>query len=306
MLSLSDILTSAKMESAGFVLIDLAGAAKVAFERTDRVCLHYVISGQAVLDVDGVARTLTAGDFVCLRRSGRHFLSTGHGGAGQRTNILRVLTPSDTVERLRFGSGQPDCAARLLSGSFRLNWQDGAPVHALMPDMMLLRPDRRVTGSIAPPPMALAACEGVGAGAFATSFMHALFIQAVRADVHQRLGEGSADFSDIHDYASLRHFKVAAALRLIDREFAQAWTAPALAQRVGMSRSAFASAFRDTVGASPMARLAAVRLAEARRRMQDGASVGAAARAVGYASPAAFSRAFHRHFGQPPAAARNT
>jgi transcriptional regulator GlxA family with amidase domain len=99
--------------------------------------------------------------------------------------------------------------------------------------------------------------------------------------------------------------QIAAALRMIHAEPAAPWTVAKLAAGAGMSRSAFAARFTDLVGEAPMGyvtrwrlRTAAVALRATRR---DVAEVAAAA---GYESTAAFSKAFRRLIGEPPAAYR--
>ena len=298
-LSLSRLLVSLHMESAGFVLIDLSSTANVDFAPTPRICLHYMLAGRAVLATDGATQTLSPGDFVCLPREGPHVLAGERGGARQHTKILRGLTPTDELAQLRFGAEGDLCGARLLSGSLTLSRLDRAAIDALMPQIVVLRPEQTKTASFLPPPMVIAACHGLGAGGFASALMQTLFFQAVRADVHRWLGEEPADFSNLQDY------KIVTALRRIDREFHQPWTVAGLAKTVGMSRSAFAVHFQTLVGASPMARLTAVRMAEAHRLLQQGAPVGETALAVGYQSVTAFSRAFHRHHGEAPRAVRD-
>lgn len=72
-----------------------------------------------------------------------------------------------------------------------------------------------------------------------------------------------------------------------------------------MSRSAFAERFTQLIGAPPMRyltnwrmQLAAGKLRESRR------TIAQIAFDVGYESEAAFTRAFRREMGQPPAAFR--
>ena len=72
-----------------------------------------------------------------------------------------------------------------------------------------------------------------------------------------------------------------------------------------MSRSAFADRFTRIMGETPMRYLAQQRLQLAARRLEEsGASIARIAFEVGYESEAAFSRAFKREFGLPPAAWR--
>lgn len=82
-----------------------------------------------------------------------------------------------------------------------------------------------------------------------------------------------------------------------------AWRMEDLAALSSLSRSQFMLAFRQTLGMTPGVFLAAWRLTLARRRLQQGERVKSVAGQYGYASAAAFSRAYARAFGQPPVAA---
>lgn len=72
-----------------------------------------------------------------------------------------------------------------------------------------------------------------------------------------------------------------------------------LARDAGMSVPSYHSHFKALTGSSPMQYVKAMRLHEARLRIaRDGSTIAEAAAAVGYVSPAQFSRDFKRHFGR--------
>lgn len=73
-----------------------------------------------------------------------------------------------------------------------------------------------------------------------------------------------------------------------------------LARIAGMSRSIFAAAFKQSVGASPGDYLTALRLELAKQLLQSGKPLKAAAPLTGYKSPTALARAFERRFGFGP------
>jgi AraC-like DNA-binding protein len=107
--------------------------------------------------------------------------------------------------------------------------------------------------------------------------------------------------------AGLRDRFVGRALTLIHQKPGDGWTVDALANEVGLSRSALAQRFTDLIGQPPMQYLTRWRLTVAAQRLRtDGASLAAVAEQVGYESEAAFNRAFKREFGVPPATWRRT
>lgn len=107
--------------------------------------------------------------------------------------------------------------------------------------------------------------------------------------------------------AGLRDRFVGKALTLMHQKPGDEWTVDALANQVGLSRSALAQRFTELIGQPPMQYLTRWRLTVAAQRLRtDGASLAAVAEQVGYESEAAFNRAFKREFGVPPATWRRT
>ncbi|MCB1887048.1 MAG: helix-turn-helix transcriptional regulator [Rhodocyclaceae bacterium] len=88
--------------------------------------------------------------------------------------------------------------------------------------------------------------------------------------------------------------RLARAIVAMHERPAEGWTLVRLAERAGMSRTAFASAFRDQMGCTPGHYLAELRLAIAERHVARGDGLQRAAGAAGYGSPAALSRALGR------------
>lgn len=73
------------------------------------------------------------------------------------------------------------------------------------------------------------------------------------------------------------------------------WTLESLAAEAGMSRTAFANAFRDVMGQTPGRYLTAIRLAIARRAVDQGQGLKTAALQSGYRNASALSRALSRN-----------
>jgi AraC-like DNA-binding protein len=94
---------------------------------------------------------------------------------------------------------------------------------------------------------------------------------------------------------------VGQALAALHGQPATAWTVESLAHAVGVSRSMLADRFNEMVGQPPMQYLALWRMQLASRLLLAAESVSGVAAAVGYESEAAFSRAFKKLMGMPPA-----
>jgi transcriptional regulator GlxA family with amidase domain len=91
------------------------------------------------------------------------------------------------------------------------------------------------------------------------------------------------------------------AMRAIHRHPERPWSVEELAELASLSRAAFSARFVRLVGEPPGRHLGRLRLARAADRLATTSEpVGSIGRAVGYASEAAFSRAFTREYGIAP------
>ncbi len=99
--------------------------------------------------------------------------------------------------------------------------------------------------------------------------------------------------------------RIGRALAAIHADPYRRWTVQTLADIAGMSRSVFAQRFTATVGEPPLRYLSRYRLTVASDLLRAGGlKVSDVARRVGFASDAAFSRAFKAYFGYAPIGAK--
>jgi transcriptional regulator GlxA family with amidase domain len=134
-----------------------------------------------------------------------------------------------------------------------------------------------------------------GAEAVVARLAETMVMQTLRSALAELTSAGPVEIG------ALRDPQIAAAIRLIHREPGFNWTVERLASRVGYSRSAFASRFRELVGEAPIAYLTRSRLAIAATLLdRTKMSIGEVARRTGYANEASFGRAFSRAFGVAP------
>jgi transcriptional regulator GlxA family with amidase domain len=117
----------------------------------------------------------------------------------------------------------------------------------------------------------------------------------------------SLDSDTISWLGALRDPQLAAAMNAMHNDLAYPWTVDALAYEAGMSRSAFAAAFRAKAGDTPLAYLTERRMYRAKSLLRDTPlSLQEIAVRVGYDSGAVFSRVFTRREGAAPGAWRRS
>ena len=100
--------------------------------------------------------------------------------------------------------------------------------------------------------------------------------------------------------------RLARALVALHERPAEAWSLPRMAAHAGMSRSAFAAAFKRELGVAPAEYLARWRLSIAQTQLLRGTPVKVIADALGFANASALSRLFTQKVGLSPRAWRQT
>jgi AraC-like DNA-binding protein len=122
-----------------------------------------------------------------------------------------------------------------------------------------------------------------------------MFVELVRRYVESLPSDAMGWLGGLRD----RH--VGRALNLMHAEPERAWTLEQIAAEVGLSRSSFAERFSQFVKIPPMQYLQHWRLQLAAARLAKGDAIATIAADAGYESEAAFSRAFKKMTGEPPA-----
>ncbi len=138
--------------------------------------------------------------------------------------------------------------------------------------------------------------SGPGARAVLTKLAEAIFMETLRCAL-VRLPLGHSGW-----LAGVRDPILGRALTLLHRDPTRPWTLAKLAAAANVSRDVLAERFRRFLGDSAMAYLTRWRLHLAARLLTSTVqNIGEIAPQAGYASEAAFNRAFKRAYGSPPA-----
>ncbi len=128
-----------------------------------------------------------------------------------------------------------------------------------------------------------------GGSLIAEHLAHMLLVLALRLHV-----EGGSS-SGVGSLFALADKQMRAAIDAMHADPAHRWTLQTLAERAGMSRSAFALKFKETVGSSPMDYRTRWRMLLAGDRLTNSSDpISVIAPSLGYDSESAFSTAFKR------------
>ncbi len=300
---LGDVLQSVRFRSAILCRSELTAPWGFSVVGRDFASFHFVTRGACCLDVDGVEGRfwLSAGDLVILPLGNAHVVRDAPSSSATRLEELIAGSFRKDHGTLRSGGGGKP--TDLVCGGFHFHDRRTNPVLVGLPPVIHLR--GRTRGVETWLRMALtflkdeAESSLPGGDTVVTRLADIVFIEAVRTYF------STPEAKKLRLAVALRDPRIARALVAIHGEPEADWDLGALAKHVGMSRTAFATRFREVVGESPHAYVIRCRMTKAIGLLVSStATIPQIAKRVGYASEVGFGRAFRRHVGASPAAHR--
>lgn len=262
------------------------------------VVFHMLAEGECRVEVEGMPpTTLRAGDVIVFPQGHAHLMASERGVAPAAPADLqaiirrrpRMLQHGGGGTPTRFVCGYLVCDPRLCRSIFQ----------ALPPVVIVsLRKDGKTDWLEVAIQYAVdeAASPRPGGEGVLAKLSEVLFVETLRRYIAQLPAEQTGWL------AGLRDRIVGKALSLMHESPARDWTLETLAREAGASRSVLAERFSHYVAQSPMGYLTRWRLALAANLLRNSAvSLSQIAEDVGYRTDTAFSRAFRREFGIPPA-----
>ncbi len=315
---LSRILETLRLRSALSFVAEMRPNDAVQVPGEERaVRFHVVRHGSCKVEITGEPdRVLSRGDMILLPQGGEQIIYPTNCTEGIDPVPLEALLEAGLVNNGVLKTGPEPSVVSLLCGIFHFDVDMKHPILSDLPDVIVLR-----EAEIGADPWLGAALRLLsleverfgpevtqGASAILTRTVEIILIQSVRALAAHTVPEVAPhphgdQKSGFLEALGNRH--LSRALSAMHAEPEKEWDLNALAKEAGLSRSAFAAQFADTVGQTPMTYLAAWRvfLSMDMLRNTNLPTEEVAAR-VGYASPAAFSRRFKAISGSGPGAFR--
>jgi AraC-like DNA-binding protein len=269
-----------------------SGSGPWRFRRTQSPNPYYcaVLEGRArYIGRDGDERIVSAGDFILIPFAEDFVLASDVPSTDADLVIDAVILPDGEY---RVGSRDGPVDLRTLVGYCQFHSTDATLLASLLPEVVVVRGERRLA--------LLMELLGEEAQAHKPAremvlqhLLEVLLIEALRSTAEPG-GSGLLQ--------GLKDERLAVAIRAMHGQPERNWTVAELAREAAMSRSGFFERFQATVGMAPMEYLLAWRMAMAKDMLRKRElSLVEIARKVGYRSASAFSVAFTRQVGVPPA-----
>jgi AraC-like DNA-binding protein len=294
---LADVLSVAGVRGTVAARVEASEPWGLELARVPGAAFHAMTTGTAWLQVlDTSPIHLMPGDLVLLASGAPHRLSSDQGGPVVPFDHVAAEQSQASGGLIRIGNG---CAqVRILCASYRQDATLTTPLLELFPQVVHIRAGSgepsladtlRLLGNELQQP-------DMGTSAVLDRLVDVLLIQVLRTWSREHPEQLTASW-----LRGLRDPATAAALASVHADPARAWSVEALAETASVSRATLVRRFVALVGETPNAYLTRWRMDLAARLLRDSDDpVHAVARAVGYTSEYAFSRAFSRSRADPP------
>ncbi len=267
------------------------------------VIFHMITEGECYVELEGQPPIrLVAGDAVIFPQGHAHRMNSEPGlapASGARLDEVLSRRP----RLLAYGGG--GATTRLVCGYLACDARLARMLLAGLPPTVRVSVRGSNAGVWLEASLRYALAEARsprpgGAGVLA-KLAEVLFIEVLRLYMNEQSEGRTGWLAGVNDRI------VGAALRSMHTHPAQPWTLEELARAAGTSRSVLAERFQQLVGSSPMQYLGQWRMLLATNLLcRSNAPLARIAEEVGYQTDTAFSRAFRREHGVPPAAWRRS
>jgi len=267
-----------------------------------QMVLLVVTEGSCLLQTEHCETiSLTAGQLVLLPHGKPVVMSSDAEAVATPLFDIPAIRHSSSYETMIFGGG--GAITRMTCGVLKLDHAAAERLQQLLPPVIRLDTFAQHAGPWIYSTLKYLAEEACnpqpGGETVLTRLTDILVVQAIRAWLQ------SNEALETGWLAALRDPKIGRALQAFHRAPQEGWTIARLAERAGMSRSAFAARFKQLTGEGVMQYALHWRMQLAQMDLKEGKrTLAEIAIGLGYESEAAFARAFKRIVGTSPGAYR--
>lgn len=268
-----------------------------------RAQFHFIARGRVFLRTSDTIHEIQSGGAVLLPRGGVHELVSQPDLPGRDITAYESKPLCRNVSAIQSCSSDssPD-KVLIFSGCMEFDLGSMHPLIGLMPEVMLVSTLLDRYPELLPMLEAMereAVENRAGYAGILARLADVVAAFVVRAWVECGCGDAKGWV------AALRDPRLGRVIAAIHRNPGRNWTVADLAREMGSSRSIFAERFVEITGVTPLRYLTEVRMRLAAQWIgRERMPIETAAQRLGYASQAAFSRAFKRVTGYAPGALR--
>jgi AraC-like DNA-binding protein len=299
---LTDVLKNLKLRGRVFCCSELSAPWAMSLPSSDYAHFHVVERGSAWLQLADEKQPLplASGDLIIVPHGRGHVLSD-HPRTRPKPISQLIKGGQNGCHLMEFGGG--GALTRMICGSFQFANHESSPLRSILPALIHLTHEQSRLGDWLDPTLKMLAHEArqprPGTETLISRLLDIIFVQALRAWIAAEPQPSGGWLG------ALRDPQIGAALGLMHSEPNRDWSVDALARAVSMSRSPFAARFSALVGEPPLTYLTRWRMHLASSLLtSERLNIGEVAERIGYQSDAAFSKAFKRHYGYSPLAAK--
>lgn len=302
---ISELLTGMRLRGVQYRRIQTGPAFGLGFEnRPGHAYFHFQAVGTALLRThDGELHELSAGRAVFMPQGGGHQLLSSSDVSFQNIDQFHAAPLGEAVSGVdTCPSTHPTPSAVIFYGCMEFDLGGMQGLGRLMPTVMVADTQAQRYPGLLPilDSMKREICAGrIGFAGILARLAEVAAAMIVRGWIEA----GCENASGL--VAALRDPRLARAILALHRQPGREWTVAELAAQSNVSRSVFAQRFQTTIGVPPLRYATELRMRLASQWLtHEKVSIDVAAQRLGYASQAAFSRAFKRVVGHPPGASR--
>jgi AraC-like DNA-binding protein len=263
------------------------------------VVFHLITEGECVVEMDGEPPTrLVAGDIVLFPHGDAHRMGSEPGLPPATGGVPLTEVLARRPGRIAYGGG--GAPTKLVCGYLACDDRLARMLLSGLPPLLRVNVRGSPSGLWLEASVRYALVEArsprAGGDGVLGKLAEVLFIEALRLTMHDPARPTAGWLAGVGDRV------VGAALAALHERPSRAWTLDELARAAESSRSVLAERFQALVGQSPMQYLTQWRMLLATQMLRRShAPLSRIAEDVGYQDDTAFSRAFRREFGTPPA-----